>query len=281
MLLVGVVFAMACGPKGEATLDVTALPSSIGDQGEVTTLKFVATTAEGKIGTGTVKVTAPAGTLGSAELTLDAFGTAQTTFSCAVAQNIDCAGPLKLTAKWTTASGTVVTSELNVSVKATTGGGGGGAGGGAGASCTAPEFKLTGTQGVVKGTISLNASNADFYLFNNGPPPVSIDPGGQQFDLFLPGRGVLIFMIEKATKLEYRVFLFHNKTGEVGTFSMGPFNAGDGKSGQGVRVYVPTTACNGFEGGNFNVTSLDQDSNGLVRHMPNGGSTYANGVICF
>jgi hypothetical protein len=65
-----------------------------------TTIKIIATDAGGKVGRGTVKLRAAVGTLADLEVTLDAYGTATTTFTCDAATEPGCAGSLLITGEW-------------------------------------------------------------------------------------------------------------------------------------------------------------------------------------
>lgn len=120
----------ACGPAVDPTLSLTARPRTIDNQGQVSTLTITATTSDGRPGSGTVRLSAPAGSLKTpVELQLLA-GEVDSEFSCAVASDPGCTGQLRLTAEWVVDGKLVeATTTVNVApVDSGTGGGGGGGG---------------------------------------------------------------------------------------------------------------------------------------------------------
>jgi len=111
---------VACTPTAEPTLEITA--GSI-VPGGTTHVHVTATDESGRIGAGSVKITADDGSLAGdgATVTLDAYGTAAVDFTCP-----SCAERVTFTAAWTRGSKPAVTASLGVVVLATTGSGGGG-----------------------------------------------------------------------------------------------------------------------------------------------------------
>ncbi len=94
---------VACPPPVEPsspTLTARANPSRIDDRGQTSTLTFTARTAEGNPGTGTVSLTAAAGTLSSTTVTLEMNGAGTATFSCDAAAQMGCSGNLTVEASW-------------------------------------------------------------------------------------------------------------------------------------------------------------------------------------
>lgn len=132
----------ACGPSGEAELLVTANPKTIRTDGLDSSLITVKATDEnGLVGTGTVHVTSVAGSLADGvDLTLDAYGSASTEYTCNRAQDPACTGDVRIDAQWARAGKSPVQSSGRVTVDVATGtggsgGSGGGSGGGGGVSC--------------------------------------------------------------------------------------------------------------------------------------------------
>jgi hypothetical protein len=255
------------------------------------TIRVVATDASGKVGSGTVTLKAASGSLEQTELTLDAFGTAQTNFSCSVTQDPDCSGSVRISGTWVTTTGSVqrtVEADLSVNVKVSTGAGGGTGDGGA-VNCMRPQFKLTGNTDVSNMPLGFDSSNAAFELHNTGPI-------GYPFAAFGGGRGIDIVvrpLPDLGPGNHWHVFLFHTEPTKTGVFTLGAFDAKGGMNGTGTRIFGPGTRCNGFEGDNFTVTSLELNASNEVVHISadiaahcpiatSGGKlTRATGVVCF
>jgi hypothetical protein len=104
--------ALGCQPAttNPPSLFISARPTSIPNDGTTTTLNISATDAKGNGGTGSVTLSAPSGVLGGASVTLDATGSATTTFACGGCT----AGLVKITGTWTPAG----TATVNVTVTA-------------------------------------------------------------------------------------------------------------------------------------------------------------------
>lgn len=148
----------ACGPgAGTAVLDVTVTPKAIDDKGQVADVKVVATDSQGRIGAGSVTVKSTAGSLFDGEtVTLDAYGTGTTTFSCDVSQDVDCFGSVTVSGTWTV-DGLTVKGEQRVTVGSGSGGGTGtgggtGSGGGAGTGGGSPATDTVLVLGPIGGT---------------------------------------------------------------------------------------------------------------------------------
>lgn len=107
-------FSASCGvPIYE--LAVSVEPNQIDSSGQSCTVSVLATDDTGQVGSGTVTLQASAGTLADTTLTLDSYGTGQTTFSCDVAVDDGCqpgTAP-RITAEWNVA-GQVVQGERRV-----------------------------------------------------------------------------------------------------------------------------------------------------------------------
>ncbi|MDP1825950.1 MAG: hypothetical protein Q8L48_21985 [Archangium sp.] len=120
---------------GLADLSVTVSRRELTNDGSEATVQVTATTALGKVGSGTVHVESSAGSLkDGVDLTLDSFGTARTPFTCPIAADPGCDGRVTFTASWNAEKQTL-SGQTNVSVippPPQGGGSGGGAGGGTG-----------------------------------------------------------------------------------------------------------------------------------------------------
>jgi Bacterial Ig-like domain (group 1) len=105
-------------PPEEPLLLVSARPTRIDDKGGAATLTVTATDAKNEPGKGSVELTAAAGLLGEGEttvtLTLDANGTATTTFTCNKALDANCKGNVSIDGKWND-----VTAKATVAVGST------------------------------------------------------------------------------------------------------------------------------------------------------------------
>jgi hypothetical protein len=107
---------VACGPAVNPAQDLvlTARPKTILDDGkEETDITISASDTKGEAGKGTVRLSAPAGTLSAGvELKLDADGMASTDFACGFLEDPNCKGTVELKAVWSqggkTVEGTVV-----------------------------------------------------------------------------------------------------------------------------------------------------------------------------
>ncbi|MFT3711627.1 MAG: hypothetical protein QM817_28655 [Archangium sp.] len=132
LAVLAVLFVVSCGPMGMAELDLQVIPRSIQDDGREAIVRVTATTAKGEIGKGSVHITSTIGSLkDGVDVTLDQYGTAQTTFTCNKATEAACTGTVTFSAKWVSDKVTV-TNEINGSVVITATGSGGGTGGGTG-----------------------------------------------------------------------------------------------------------------------------------------------------
>ena len=137
LALAGVLCVVACGTQmqGEPSLIVTLNPNRVSDSTPVM-VKVSAVTADGKVGTGKVKVTSTAGSLvDPVELTLDAYGTANTTLVCDPTTEPECSSAVRVVGEWTSNRvDTTAEARLNSGGTGGTGGNGGsgGAGGGGG-----------------------------------------------------------------------------------------------------------------------------------------------------
>lgn len=108
--------AGSCQPSTEPQLTLTARPTEINDQGEATVLRVVATSAAGTVGVGQVTLTSEAGSLSAGTtLDLDDYGTASTTFSCAIGEDPGCTDQVRVVARWEVA-GQTVTADLRLRV---------------------------------------------------------------------------------------------------------------------------------------------------------------------
>lgn len=123
---------MGCSMESPGELVVEVTPSQLVGNAKAS-VRVAATTGTGNVGTGSVSLTASAGTLADATVTLDAYGTAKTTYTCDVAIDAHCIGRAIITAKWTT-RGAMVEAEDSVQLGAGSGGGSGVTGGGSGVS---------------------------------------------------------------------------------------------------------------------------------------------------
>lgn len=111
---------LGCSPAmqaGEAELALTLTPGTLDAIGRTARLRIVATNPDGSIGKGVVKLSAAPGELDETELTLDDFGTAETTLTCP-ASLAECVPgvSIELIARWERA-----TAPLNVTVTRRTG----------------------------------------------------------------------------------------------------------------------------------------------------------------
>lgn len=106
----------ACEPPAvEPELVVTATPRTIDGAQQKTTVKVEATDSKGKRGTGTVRLSSPAGTLKAADVVSLANGQATAEFGCDRAADAMCNGSVRITAEWTV-GGTTVTSFVNITI---------------------------------------------------------------------------------------------------------------------------------------------------------------------
>ncbi len=94
------VYAACSGPSGAPELALSARPRTIDNRGQTATISVTATDAQGKPGTGTVRLTSAAGSLkAGTEVTLLA-GAVDADFSCDAAQDPACAGAIRVTGEW-------------------------------------------------------------------------------------------------------------------------------------------------------------------------------------
>jgi hypothetical protein len=98
LLLAVVAGCGAPAPPGSLTVQVT--PSSLRNNGAAAKVRVTARVGE-LIGTGTVRLTASIGSLDSRVLTLDEFGSAETSFLCDVTLVPECQGSARIAATWT------------------------------------------------------------------------------------------------------------------------------------------------------------------------------------
>lgn len=287
LMFTWVAMSLGCGPPGEATLEVTAMPSSI-HPGGTALIRVVATDGQGKIGVGTVTLKTAAGALESTELTLDTYGTATTRFTCNVSVDPGCTGRVSVTGEWKATTGQVtgpvsvgvgVSAEMTVDPDPNHT-----------VDCVPPMLRIWGQKGVINMPIFYDATTAAFKLKNANPPPPLA------FDTFLAGRGVNIVVTPLPVTPESRswyVFLFHTEPPMTGVFKLGFFDAKGGLNATGAMVKGPDTSCAGFQGDDFTVHSLELDANSNVNHIsasfkarcPEATSsdrnTSATGVVCF
>ncbi len=103
-LVIGAVAASlyACGPQPTQSADliIAATPKSIADTGDLVALRVLATDEFGKPGVGSVKITSGAGSLTAGEVANLVNGAAEFSFTCKLAEDPNCAGTVRLTAKW-------------------------------------------------------------------------------------------------------------------------------------------------------------------------------------
>jgi hypothetical protein len=132
LAVLAVLAVVSCGPMGMAELDLQVIPRQIQDDGREAIVRVTATTAKGEIGSGKVHITSSVGSLKDGiDLTLDQYGTAQTTFTCNKATEPACTGTVTFNASWAVDK-TIIVAELNGQVVLTVTGSGGGTGGGGG-----------------------------------------------------------------------------------------------------------------------------------------------------
>jgi hypothetical protein len=115
--LVSVLVALgACAPPADPSLTIEAAPSVLDYVRRASTLRIVATNADGTIGRGQVTLTVSPGELDADTLDLDEYGVARTTVGCPTT-DAACVegGSLKVTATWTPKAGpTTATSNLTI-----------------------------------------------------------------------------------------------------------------------------------------------------------------------
>jgi len=135
---------VACGASGEAELVVSITPRTVRSDGlDAASITITAKDENGAIGTGAVRVTTVGGSLSDGvDLTLDAYGKAQTTFTCDKAVDASCTGDVRVVAEWTRPGKSTVTATGRVSIDGGSGtGGSGGSGGGGGSLPVCPNAK--------------------------------------------------------------------------------------------------------------------------------------------
>ncbi len=300
-ILAALSLGLSCGGTGTATLDLSASARAVANNVATAQVRATATRTDGRIGTGTVQLTATAGTLAEPNLTLDAFGTARTTWTCDLATEVDCRSDVTVDGRWEV-DGAAVTG--SATVRATggtgTGGGAGGGTGGGGADYSdagCPALIMSGRTGVIPNSLNFDSSNRRFTLFNSA----AFTSGMTDWRDFPPGRGVLVTVAEPNSPSPYNdpqtwfVYLFHTGPGQpAGSFALGLFRpAGGGGQGTGTRMRGPGTTCSGFEGDDFNVKSVELGPDGGVLHIAaeiwahcpdplnNLPDTRAHGYICY
>lgn len=145
IVVTAVLGVVACGTQktGEPSLLVTLNPNRVSDSSPVT-VKVSAVAADGKVGTGKVKITSTAGSLkDSVELALDVYGTAKTEFVCDPSVESTCGQAVRVVVEWQVAGQAVLAeAKLNSGGVGGTGGSGGagGVGGGSGGGNGAGQF---------------------------------------------------------------------------------------------------------------------------------------------
>ena len=117
----------ACGPAGDPVLGLTARPRSIDNMGQVATITVTATAADGKPGTGKVRLSSPAGSLKTATEVDLLAGEVTVDFSCDAAQDPGCKGPVRITGEWVV-NGKLIEAVTTVTVATPDSGAGGGGG---------------------------------------------------------------------------------------------------------------------------------------------------------
>lgn len=143
-LLAITTFALGCTPspsmQGEPTLELRTSPGTTLDTVKgVLTLSASATSAQGTVGSGTVRFFSDIGALSAAEATIDEFGKAEVTFSCIAGmhQYCDMQEAAEVTARWSPPGKTVtVTRRVPLTRPAATGFAGDG---GSGTPCESPN----------------------------------------------------------------------------------------------------------------------------------------------
>jgi hypothetical protein len=123
---------------GEPSVVVTLNPTKVSDATPIS-VKIAAVGADGKIGTGTVRVTSARGSLATGkELALDAYGTARTEFVCDPKVEAACLDTVRVFAEWSV-KGAAAIGDARINAGSTGGTGGmGGVGGIGGTGSTAP-----------------------------------------------------------------------------------------------------------------------------------------------
>lgn len=131
----------SCSPKGQPVLDLT-LSSKVVTNATPVHVKVVATSGDGRVGVGSVKISSAHGSLSvPVDVTLDGFGTAKAELVCDPNTEASCGGQVLVSATWSS-DGVAVTAEarLNSGIGAGTGAGTGGGGGSVmTAGCTASD----------------------------------------------------------------------------------------------------------------------------------------------
>jgi hypothetical protein len=87
-------------PDGTCEVRLELTPTAVSANGTPSRVRVRATSASGTIGRGTVRLSAPVGEFENSTLTLDAFGTAETTYRCVGSATTECTGTVTLTAAW-------------------------------------------------------------------------------------------------------------------------------------------------------------------------------------
>lgn len=130
-VVVGVFGAMlaACPPpKGEPALELTLTPKTV-TNGTPVKVRVVGTAGDGRVGSGTVKITSARGSLTTpAEVQLDAFGSATAELICDPTTEPECANSVRVVGEWTS-DGVKTSAEARLNSGGTTGAGGGAGGG--------------------------------------------------------------------------------------------------------------------------------------------------------
>lgn len=132
-IILVVALHVGCAQVGGGVLELEVKPSALSDDGAEAQVRVRATTLSGTVGQGAVRLTATAGTLGAESLVLDSYGTARTTYSCAIATDPGCSGRVELKGRWT-ALDVPVEGSTSITLGGRSDGGAGGVGGAGGAS---------------------------------------------------------------------------------------------------------------------------------------------------
>lgn len=118
LISAGVVLYAACGPaEVPADLTLTAKPRTIDNRGAKSVITATATDGLGKPGTGTVRLSSSAGDLTAGVEVPLTDGVATADFTCAVAADPSCTGPVVITGEWVV-KGKLTSGTVNVVVTA-------------------------------------------------------------------------------------------------------------------------------------------------------------------
>ena len=158
------VVAAACAPKGEPALVLEVFPKSVTD-GTPVQVRAIGTSADGKIGMGTVRITAELGSLvDPVEVTLDGYGTARTEWVCDPGTEPGCADTTRITATWTSDK-VDLTAEARLTAPT---------GGGAVGASSAGESRWASGKVLVLGTLQEGSCSLDALADPRRPTTVAV-----------------------------------------------------------------------------------------------------------